>query len=141
MRCQCQGQGLEWEGRAKEGESPVWCIPRAGGEGPRRNSLVAMGKGFLGCTEQDLILHEIRSPDVSGKGSFALSWEMKEKVLTLFSFCMGGLSDLLPLCLLTPHAPVYLTIHPFSSTFCCRQDRCACLYLFAWLSPSAPNWE
>lgn len=83
---QCQGQGLGWEGRVREGESRARCIQRAGGEGRRRNSLVAVGKGFLSCTEQDLILHEIRSPDVSGKGSFALSWEMKEKVLRLSPF-------------------------------------------------------
>lgn len=77
---------------------------------------MAVGKGFLSCTEQELILHEIGNPDTSGKDSFALSWEMKEKVLRLFPFCMGDLSDLLPLCLLSPHAPVYSAIHPFSST-------------------------
>ena len=63
-----------------------------------------------------MILHEIRSPDMSGKG-FALSWETKEKVLRrLFPFCMGDLSDLLTLCLLSPHASVYSAIRPFSST-------------------------
>lgn len=87
-----------WGGRAESRKvSPTLSAYKgAGGERPRRNPWIAVGKGFFSCTEQDVILHEIRSPDMSGKDNFALSSEMKEKVLRLFPFCMGDLSDLLP---------------------------------------------
>lgn len=75
---------------------------------------MVVGKGFLSCTEQDSISCDIKSPDMSGKDNFALNCEMKEKVL--FPFCMGDLSDLLLLCVLSPHAPVYSAIQPFSSS-------------------------
>lgn len=65
--------------------SPVLSAYKAtGGGGLRRNPWVAVGKGFLSGTEQDLILHEIRTPDRTGKCNFALSWEMKEKVYNCF---------------------------------------------------------
>lgn len=93
-------------------------------------------------------LHEIKSPDISGKDidlgderamqsrtqyyirlialasvkKTAVSRiEMKVTVLKLFPFCMNDLPDLFHFCALLPHNPEYLSIHPFSSSMLCLQ--------------------
>lgn len=65
----------DWGGRAEPRKATpmLSAYKGAGTEGLRRNPWVAVGKGFLSCTEQDLVVREIRSSDMSGKDNFAVS--------------------------------------------------------------------
>lgn len=120
MRYQCQGQETGVRGQSQR--TWVLCLLQRRRKGDEKKSLGGGRQRLLDLYRAGLGITWDRSPGMRGKDSFAL---MKENVLGLFPFCMGDLSNLLPLCLLSPHAAVHSAIHPFYSTLSSLQTPAA----------------